>query len=441
MTSQRRARVGARLAAGALVVLAASSMRDTPARAAATTTPIKHIVILYQENHSFDEVLGDFCITTFRCDGSIATVRLADGTAVTPKVSPDQVPAVIHDVASQQLALSNNWDLIGGCSAPTYPCITYFTPKQIPAIAALAGRFAVADRTFQSTDAPSWGARVEFTAGTLDGFTGDNPTEGTGYGWGCDTKKTAPYGSDAQWVPACVPDPKLGLPNGGAFEPTPASYVPTIMDRLGDAGLPWRIYAPTKATLLGGYFWNICPIFSECLNSAQSQHVALTSELLQDAMAGKLPAWSIVIPTPDVSQHNGHSMARGDNWISQAVSAIEHGPNWSTTAVFITWDDCGCFYDHVDPPSNDGVRAPMIIVSPYARAGYTDSTSTTVAGGLLAYVEHTFGLPPLTSLDSLSYDFSNSFDYAQKAGPAPPLPALQPVTSSDSPLADPNDPT
>jgi phospholipase C len=438
--------LGARLGAVVLIAVAVTSMHGSPARAVSTTTavpttPIKHIVIIYQENHSFDSVLGDFCVTTHRCDGSVAPARMADGQVIARQPSGDQVPAVTHDVASQRLALADEWDLMGGCTAPTYSCLTYFTPKQVPAISALAGQFAVADRTFQSSDAPSWGARVEFTAGTLDGFTGDNPTKGTGYGWGCDTKETVPYGSSQQWVPSCIPDPDLGLPNGGAFAPTPASYVPTIMDRVGKAGLSWNIYAPTRSTALGGYFWNTCPIFAECLHTAQSQHVYLPSQLPLDAKAGRLPAWSIVIPTPDVSQHNGHSMLRGDNWINQAVSAIEQGPDWSSTAIFITWDDCGCFYDHVTPPAGDGIRAPMVIVSPYARAGYTDSTTTTVAGGLLAYVEHTFALSPLGLLDASAYDFSNAFNYAQKPQPGPVLPALQPVTSSDSALADPSDPT
>lgn len=435
----------ARFGAVALIALAVgASMGGAPAHAAAPPAPagpIKHVVILYQENHSFDQVLGEFCALAHRCDGSIAPARMADGTVVAPSVSPDIVPPVVHDLTSQQQALANEWDLIGGCGAPTYLCMTYFTPRQVPSISALASHFALADHAFQSTDAPSWGARVEVVAGTLDGFNGDNPIRGTGYGWGCETQKLVPYGPTQVWVPSCVPDYSLGLPNGGAFEPTPAAYVPTIMDRLDAASLPWRIYAPSKTTPLGGYFWNICPIFSECLHTAQSQHVYQTSQLLLDAKAGTLPAWSMVIPTPSISQHNGHSMARGDNWINQAVSAIEQGPNWKSTAIFITWDDCGCFYDHVAPPSGDGIRAPMVIVSPFSRAAFTDTTPTTVAGGLLAFVEHTFGLAPLTNVDANAYDFHNSFNYSQPPLPAPPLPSLQPITSTDSVLADPNDPT
>ena len=105
-------------------------------------------------------------------------------------------------------------------------------------------------------------------------------------------------------------------------------------------------------------------------------------------------------------------MAQGDNWIGKAVSAVEKGPDWSSTAIFIAWDDCGCFYDHVAPPKGLGIRVPMIIVSPYARAGYTDTTTASYYS-LLAYTEHTFHLTPLTSADQNAYDYTNSFNYNQ----------------------------
>ena len=85
--------------------------------------------------------------------------------------------------------------------------------------------------------------------------------------------------------------------------------------------------------------------------------------------------------------------------------------------MFITWDDCGCFYDQVRPGANSdgtaqGPRVPLIIVSPYAKPGHTDTTATTFAG-ILAYTERTFGLSPLGVNDAAAYPFTNSFDYGQ----------------------------
>ena len=154
-----------------------------------------------------------------------------------------------------------------------------------------------------------------------------------------------------------------------------------------------------------------------------------TQQVLSDAAAGSLPAYSLVLDGAgtygSVVQHNNMSMKAGDNWIGQVVEAIEDGPDWDSTAIFITYDDCGCFYDHIAPGVNpdgtkQGTRMPMVIVSPYARAGYTDSTPATFAS-ILAYVEQTFGLATLGVNDAAAYAFSNAFDYSQSPRPGIPM--------------------
>jgi len=214
-----------------------------------------------------------------------------------------------------------------------------------------------------------------------------------------------------------VPDFSLGLPNGGAFEPTPARYAPTIMDRLQAAHLTWRIYSAKTGE--PGYIWATCPSMAECLHTQQS-HIRETGQFVADAQAGQLPAFSLVLPGgPFVrdSEHNLFYMAKGDNWVGQIVSAVMNGPEWTSTALFITYDDCGCFYDQVPPGINpdgtaQGPRVPLVIISRYARPGYTDSTHTTFAG-ILAYIEQTFRLPSLSKNDAGAYDFSNAFNYSQ----------------------------
>ena len=121
----------------------------------------------------------------------------------------------------------------------------------------------------------------------------------------------------------------------------------------------------------------------------------------------------MVTPTQQNSEHNDDSMTQGDNWLGQVVTAIENGPDWSSTAVFLTWDDCGCFYDHVAPPAGFTIRVPMVIVSPYSKPSYTDSTAASYAS-VLAFTEHNFGLPALSTVDATAYDYSASFDFTQK---------------------------
>ena len=145
------------------------------------------------------------------------------------------------------------------------------------------------------------------------------------------------------------------------------------------------------------------------------------------ACAGGLaaPAVTQAQASPGVTQaqatpipcHNAMSITACDNWVGQLVGAVEHSPDWPSTAVFITWDDCGCFYDQVRPGTNpdgtaQGPRVPLIIVSPYAKPGYTDTTVTTFAG-IIAYTEHAFGLSPLGANDAAAYPFINAFDYSQ----------------------------
>jgi phospholipase C len=205
----------------------------------------------------------------------------------------------------------------------------------------------------------------------------------------------------------------------GAFKPTLVRYVPSIFDRLDAARLPWKIYGTTESAT-GNYAWSICPSLADCLYTSQDHNLVPSSRFVPDARAGNLPAYSVVVPgsgTVIYSQHNTQSMAAGDNWIGQVAAAVMNGPQWSSTALFITYDDCGCFYDHVRPGVNpdgtlQGPRAPLVIVSPYARSGYTDTAATTFAG-ILAFTEHTFSLAPLNANDRDAYDFSHAFNFSQ----------------------------
>ena len=148
-------------------------------------------------------------------------------------------------------------------------------------------------------------------------------------------------------------------------------------------------------------------------------------EVLKDAKHGKLPNFSIVLPTWRSSQHNAESMALGDNWIGRAVGRIEESPDWRSTAILISYDDCGCFYDHVPPPESMGIRTPMVIVSPWVKSGYVDSRTTSIAS-IMAFAERTFDLPALTARDAAAYSYRGAFDFHQKP--------LRPVRMTKTPI-------
>ncbi|MDP9343277.1 MAG: PQQ-binding-like beta-propeller repeat protein [Actinomycetota bacterium] len=387
--------------------------RPNPRSLRPAATPIRHVVVVFQENHSFDDTLGALCVQDSRCDGAI-TGRLADGSTVPLATASDLVPEVDHTAESQSTAVDggkmDGFSRIEGCQASTgYACYINYQPTQIPNLTALARAFVISDRTFETDSVASWGSHLDLAAGQMDGFTGafPFPVAGVPSGpptWGCDSNWNALWhapGGPLQSVPACVPKPD----RSGPYVPSPVAWVPTIMDRLDAAGLSWRIYS-------GWGTWSMCPSFADCIYGPQRADAVESADVLQDAAAGRLPNLSFVIPSGANSQHNGWSMLQGDNWIGSVVSAIEHGPEWRSTAIFIAYDDCGCFYDHVPPPPGLGIRVPMVIVSPYARPGFTDSNVASYSS-MLAYAEHVFGLPPLYSTDANAYDYGASFDYGQ----------------------------
>jgi phospholipase C len=410
--------------------------------------PIEHVVIIFQENHSFDDVLGGVCVRDSRCDGA-STGKISTGQVIPLHAAPDIVPGVRHSSAAQKVAmhggLMDNFDLIPGCAKKAgYACYMQYAPQQIPNLAALARTFVISDRTFEDGPMPTWGSHIVLVAAQLSGFVGDNPVPSQvppGRGWGCDSFKDAmwvpPGGGTPILVPSCIPKPD----GSGPYRPSPVQWIPTIMDRMDDAGLSWQIdtgFSPKMGARA------VCPTFAECIYGSGLQHVRIAAQVITDARDGTLPALSIVIPCCGQSQHNGESMTVGDNWIGQVVGAIMNGPQWGSTAIFITWDDCGCFYDHVAPPPGLGIREPMVIVSPYAKPGFTDSNTASFAS-MLAFTEHTFGLPPLGIADATAYDYSASFDFGK--APLPPItlsrhklpPGVERWLKTHPP--DPNDPT
>src|SRR5215475_6703191 len=91
--------------------------------------------------------------------------------------------------------------------------------------------------------------------------------------------------------------------------------------------------------------------------------------------SGNLPAFSVITPSGSHvgdSEHNGFSITAGDDWIGKIAATLMNGPEWGSTVLFITWDDCGCFYDHARPGINpdgtrQGPRVPLVIISPYVK--------------------------------------------------------------------------
>ena len=208
-------------------------------------------------------------------------------------------------------------------------------------------------------------------------------------------------------------------------------HIPTILGRLSSAHLSWKLYADTSPTD-SGYIWSICPTFAGCLHdrtnhNRPSPNWKTRPAFASDVNAGRLPSYSVILPSYALSQHNHASMLLGDNYIQHLVKAVMNGPRsqWRSTVFFVTYDDCGCFYDHVAPPPHSGlgIRVPMVIVSPQAKASFVDHTIASF-DSMLAFVEKNWRLAPLTTGDAHAYDYCHSFVFTTLpcTGPAATTP-------------------
>src|SRR5712691_8380708 len=141
------------LAGACITLLAAAAGQFGGPVAGASVSPIQHVVILYQENHSFDNVLGELCVEDVRCDG--ATTGVVDtGQTIPLTRSPDITPESPHGYQAEKLAIDggkmDGFSKYGKCAkSKGYPCYSQFYPDQIPNLAALARAFVISDRTFE----------------------------------------------------------------------------------------------------------------------------------------------------------------------------------------------------------------------------------------------------------------------------------------------------
>ncbi len=122
--------------------------------------------------------------------------------------------------------------------------------------------------------------------------------------------------------------------------------------------------------------WNPLPDFVDVHQDHQLGNIVPDTQFFRDAYAGKLPAVSWLIPSGDNSEHAPGRISWGQDHVTRAIDAIMSGRDWKSTAIFLAWDDWGGFYDHVKPPRVDaqgyGMRVPGLVISPYARTGYID---------------------------------------------------------------------
>jgi phospholipase C len=442
---------------------------------AGSGSKIKHIVIIVQENRSFDNF--------FDCFPGTDCVKYAPGPGPQPSPGsqnspcPGALPTPSPGPTPTPIKLNLNAPLYAYDPGHTY-CPSFVTEydggrmdgfywddgvypnkpagrypyrvvakRQIQPYWDLATQYVLADHTFPTQASGSFTAHQDLIRGATD----INSTESVVdfpwnskniQNWGCDDAKGS--------VTSLLTTSKQYLDNQGPF---PCFTYQTIRDLLDAAGVTWKYYVPTWPNN-GGQMWNAFDAISavrydkgewpnkgkfNCVNSCVSWP---ESNVLCDVAGstaspcpapsppGKvvLPDVSWVIPDAVDSDHyDGQGTDGGPDWVASVVNAIGESQYWKSTAVIILWDDWGGFYDHVPPPQLDfeglGFRVPMIVVSPYAKKGYVSHTQYEF-GSLLKFIESTYGLPSLGTTDQRANNLTDAFNFGRKPRAFTPIKLL-----------------
>ena len=367
-----------------------------------------HVVILVQENRTFDNLFATFPGADGATRGKThngGSIRLKESTLASP-ISPNNgYNFWRRDWNGGKM---NGFDTVPiGRMSGTY-VYRYVDPTQIAPYWDLAKQYVLADHTFQTQGSGSFTAHQDLIRGGTEIGSGESLIDfPTAEPWGCN----APPATRTSLISVSN---KYSVFTG----PFPCMSYETLADLLDKSAVSWRYYTPAAGTI-GGNLWNaFAAIHAVRLGADWSNVVSPETDVFTDISRGTLPSVAWVIPDFHNSDHPGQSSDTGPSWVAQVVDAIGASDAWKTTAILIVWDDWGGWYDHVAPPGNRrygglGFRVPFIAVSPYAKAGYVSHYQYEF-GSIVRFLEDNWNLGRLGTTDVTSSDFANDFfDFSQ----------------------------
>jgi len=380
---------------------------------------IRHIVIIFQENRTVDNLFNglpgaDTVRNALNSHGESVTLRPIPLTAHYD-VSHEH-SAYVVERANGKLNGFNRVEStcqIGHTCPPKYLRPYGYVPRDdVRPYFTMAHRYTFADRMFQTNEGPSFPAHQYILSGTSTTRDGaplraaGNPFSPIGgASGGCDS----PGGS---WV-------WLIDPMGNESQATyPCFDRLALSDLLERKSYSWRYYQAH----LGAGLWEGPDAIAHIRNgkSFATHVVAPSKQILDDIDAGHLADVVWVTPTAAESDHAGSTDGSGPSWVASIVNAIGSSKYWNDTAIFVTWDDWGGWYDHVPPPQYNsyelGFRVPLIVISPYAKQHFV-SHKRHEFGSILKFAEETFKLGSMNTTDVRSDDLSDCFNFSQSPAP------------------------
>ena len=206
-------------------------------------------------------------------------------------------------------------------------------------------------------------------------------------------------------------------PNGMESKVLPCFDFTTLGDEATAAGVSWRNYSSPYGS--AGYIWNAYDAIRHIrFGPAWRQNADFPeSGFASDVAQGHLAAITWLTPDMTTSDHPPFSICAGENWTVVQINAIMRSRFWDSTAIVLTWDDFGGFYDHVPPPVVNnialGPRVPAIVISPYSRRGFIDHTRYDFSS-MIRFAEDVFHLPYLPTYTPRSPSIVRMLDFAQR---------------------------
>jgi len=353
---------------------------------------IKHIVMIMQENRSFDQYFGTFPgANGIPMQNGVPTVCAPDPSTnecVKPYHDSNDVNAGGPHAAAAAVTDINGGKMDGfivafrsaqkGCTNPTTPgcalgnlpdVMGWHDAREIPNYWAYAQNFVLQDRMFEPNSSWSLPAHLFMVSAwsasctvpgdamscvnALDGPPGNVQAADLGkndYAWTDLTYLL--FKANISWA--------YYLSNG--TEPDCADDAMLCQPRALNQSVPG--------------IWNPLPAFDTVKQDGQLGNIQTVDKFFSAAAAGTLPAVSWIVPENKVSEHPPANISNGQSYVTSLINAIMQGPDWNSTAIFLSWDDWGGFYDHVIPPTVDqngyGLRVPGLVISPFARKGFID---------------------------------------------------------------------
>jgi phospholipase C len=415
---------------------------------------IKHVIVIMQENRSFDSYFGTYpgadgfpktlpclpdlsgpCVRPFRdrqdldfggphravdarmdanngsMNGFVRQLRFAFGRPCTGAFDPS---------CAATARINTPPDIMG-----------YHTGKDIPNYWAYARHFVLQDHMFEADASWSLPSHLSLVSG-----------------WSAVCAQSHNPLSCRSYLYPLGPRSPFAVPRDGqSFAWTDLTYL------LHRAGVSWAYYiAKGQSPDCAGSvmfcrgqdqrartpsIWNPLPSFVDVHLDKQAGNIRNTRSFFRAAATGELPAVSWIVPNGAVSEHPPALISAGQSYVTGLINTVMRSPQWKSTAIFLTWDDWGGFYDGVAPPQVDGLgygfRVPGLVISPYAKRGYVDHQILS-PDAYLKFIEDDFlgrqrldsltdgrpdSRPSVREASSTLGDLTSDFNFAEK--PRPPL--------------------